>query len=588
MGNSRDAKTEENLRMWLEGDVDIAVKNEIRRMLKTRPEEITERFYTRLSFGTGGMRGLMGIGTNRMNRYTVGMATQGLANYLKKQPKKKSKHSVLIGYDSRHSSREFAEESARVLAANELDVYIFDDLRPTPLVSFGCRQKGASAAIMVTASHNPPEYNGFKVYWCDGGQVVPPHDQGIIQEVENITDLSQVKRTESTAHRLIEWISDEMDNTYLQAMRQYQSYREQTLRENTKVRVVYTSLHGTGITLAPLLMRDWGFTQIAFVNQQCIPDGEFPTVKNPNPEESSALALGMKTLQEKNADILIATDPDADRVGLAVMCKGKPLILNGNQIACLCLYHICQALSSHGRFPKKAAFIKTIATTELFKVIAESFGGTCFNVLTGFKYVAEKIRQWEGQENGYQYLFGGEESYGYLLGTQTRDKDAILISALLCELVLDAKLKGITLIDLLHQIYEQFGVYWENLSSITFPQTQRGKEMMEQTMQQLQITPPQTICGRHVVSVENYLLSQRINLATGEKSPLKLPASNAFLFWLDDETKILIRPSGTEAKVKIYCGVVNRNFLNTHQALKESQKKTIKILEEMKKILKYN
>ncbi|MFQ5728850.1 MAG: phospho-sugar mutase, partial [Waddliaceae bacterium] len=404
-----DEATQKNVNLWLEGDVDENSKDEIRKLLQENPKEVTDAFYTKLSFGTGGLRGIMGVGTNRMNRYTVRMATQGLANYLLKQPETGPHHAVFIGYDSRHRSRFFAEESAKVLAGNGIQVYLCTELRPTPLVSFGCRYKQCSAAIMITASHNPPKYNGYKVYWNDGGQVISPHDQAIIKETNGISDLSKVKAVDDLSHELITLVGKEVDEAYLETIRGYQHYPEENKQHGKDLKVIFTSLHGTGITLVPETLKEWGFTNLAYVESQIVPDGDFPTVKSPNPEERKALQLGIETLEKMDADLLIATDPDADRVGVAIKHEGEVHLLNGNQVACICLYHICEALTAQGRMPKKAGFVKTIATTELFKAIAEGYSGACFDVLTGFKYIAALIREWEQDPDGYRYIFGGEE-----------------------------------------------------------------------------------------------------------------------------------------------------------------------------------
>lgn len=565
-----DPTTQHNVDLWLNGNYDAETKEQIRKLLKENPKEIVDAFYTNLKFGTGGLRGIMGVGTNRMNRYTVGAATQGLANYLKMQPKPPTgQYTVLIGYDSRNNSRSFAEETAKVFAGNGIKVYLFKNIRPVGLVSFGCRLKKCSAAVMITASHNPPQYNGYKVYWSDGAQVLPPHDQGIIDEAEKITDVSQIKMVNSITDSLIEFVDGEIDEPYLKDIVPLQCYPEQNHKYGPTLSVVYTSLHGTGITMIPRALPAWGFTQIHYVEQQIIPDGNFPTAPSPNPEEKSALKLGMELLKKVNGDILIANDPDADRVGVVVNHHGEQVILTGNQTACICLEHLCEALTKLKRMPEKAAFVKTIATTEMFKTIVTAYKKQCFDVLTGFKYIAQLINEWEAEPNGNKYVFGGEESYGYLLGTLSRDKDAILSSDLICEVALNAKLQGKTMADLLHDLYIKYGVFVDKLLSLKFEESKEGKEKMAKGFAQLQKDPPTSINGIDVVALEDYDNSVKTFLKNGTTEPLELPKSNCLLFWLADESKLLIRPSGTEPKIKIYCGVVRKKFDSVEEALKE-------------------
>lgn len=562
-----DAVTKRNIDSWLKGDFDPETKSTIQKMLQENPKDLVDAFYTNLSFGTGGLRGLMGVGTNRMNSYTVSAATQGLANYLLKQNPSKEL-SVVIGYDSRHLSREFAEEAAKVLARNGIKVYLFSDLRPTPLVSYTCRQKKCSAGIVITASHNPPEYNGYKVYWSDGAQILPPHDKGIIQEVEHIADRSQVKMT-TIDNPLIHWIHDEMDHDYIKATNPLQLYSDDNHSKGKELKVIYTSLHGTGITMVPQLLKSWGFTNVKLVENQCVPDGNFPTVTYPNPEEPEALEQGIALLKKEHADILLATDPDTDRVGLAVNHHGKIEILNGNQIASLCVAHVCDALTKQNRMPEKGAFIKTIATTELFKAIVEQYKKPCFDVMAGFKYIAELINRWDREANGHQFIFGGEESYGYQLGTLTRDKDAVIASALICEVALQAKLQNKTLIDLLHDLYRKFGVYTEKLISVKFPETKAGKEQMTKGIALLQDNPPKSFAGIDVVTLDDYKRGLTIDLKTNQTKKITLPQTSCLVFWLSDGSKLIVRPSGTEPKIKIYCGIVTKPVGSIEEAKRE-------------------
>jgi len=562
-----DAQTTKNVNAWLEGTYDESTKNAIRELKSEDPKKLIDCFYKNLEFGTGGLRGIMGVGTNRMNRYTVCAATQGLANYLKKQSGKD--FSVFIGYDSRHDSRFFAEESAKVLAANGIKVYITEDLRPTPLVSFGCRFKKCSAAIMITASHNPPEYNGYKVYWNDGGQVLPPHDVGIIQEAAKILDFSQVKILGSFDSPLIEEVSSEVDLAYYAAIAKEQLLPEQNKKHGSELKIVYTSLHGTGITLIREALHRWGFDNLILVSEQVIPDGRFPNAPSANPEERKALELGIEYLKKNKADLLIANDPDADRVGVVVRHGDDITILNGNQINCILMEHVCHALTKQKRLPANGAFIKTIVTTEMMQAIADNYKQSLFNVLPGFKYIAQKIREWEGTPDSYKYLFGGEESYGYLLGTETRDKDAIICSALICEAALNQKLQGKTLIDALEDLYKKYGFYDEALVSVKFPETKEGRDQMAAAMDALRKAPPSTIGGCKVIGLEDYWLQKKINVLTGEVSALTLPKSDVLSFRLADHTKIIVRPSGTEPKIKLYCGTVSLPEGTTDRYLNE-------------------
>lgn len=584
-----DEATKHNVDLWLNGHYDEKTKATIRNLLKNNPKEIIDSFYTMITFGTGGMRGIMGVGCNRMNAYTVRAATQGLANYLNKQPPKEHCHCVCIGYDSRNESKFFAEESAKVLAANGIEVYLFSEIRPTPLVSFGCRFKNCISGIMVTASHNPPVYNGYKVYWNDGGQVLPPHDKGIIDEVKLITDVDMVKEVALLDHPLIHLVDKDIDEAYIQAIFKLQCYPKENKENGHKIKAVYTSLHGTGITLVPRVLETWGFTNFTTVEKQVIPDGNFTTVTSPNPEEPAALKMGIEQMLSTQSDILLATDPDADRLGVAINHRGEARILTGNQVACICLEHICHALSQQNRLPEKAAFIKTIVTTEMFKAIAATYKRPCFDVLTGFKYIAEKIRQWE-QSGEHEYIFGGEESYGYLLGTFTRDKDAVSASALLCEVALRAKSEGMDLLDLLYKLYRKYGIYREMLISVNYEESKVGKEQMAKAMARLRSDPPTNILGIDVEILEDYdgLISH--NLATGQKDALVFPKSNVLRFWLRDGSKIAVRPSGTEPKIKLYGGVVNRHvYSEKEQDMEKGIANTDEyvqgLLQEMKRLL---
>jgi len=576
---SIDSATQARIDTWLAGPYDPATKQEIQEMLATNPKKAIDAFYTTLKFGTGGLRGIVGVGSNRMNRYTVQATTQGLANYLKKTAPSPS---IVIGYDSRTHSRTFAEQAAQVLAGNGIKVHLFFELRPTPLISFACRHLKASGAIMITASHNPPEYNGYKVYNSDGGQVIPPDDIGIINEVNKITGPDQVT-TAPLNSPLISTLGEELDAAYLKACHTLQHYPVVNKKQGGKLSIVYSSLHGTGITLVPKILSDWGFSKLTLVPKQCDPDGTFPTVSYPNPEEIDALKLGMESLKAAGGDIFMATDPDADRVGVVVRHQGKLQLINGNQLACILLEHVCRGLTDGNRMPEWGAFVKTISTTELFRAICASWNKPCFDTLTGFKYIASLIRSWEQGSNGYEFLFGGEESYGYLLGSFVHDKDAVVICALIAEAALHAKLEGKTLIDRLHELYHKHGIYLEKLEAIRFEESKEGREKMAQMVERLQKSPPHEILGVKVESLEDYSTGERLDLNTGKRELLDFPKSDALLLWLADGTKVLIRPSGTEPKVKIYCGVRQEKFESIESGLRECEERIDAIIEALKK-----
>ncbi|MBT3394653.1 MAG: phospho-sugar mutase [Waddliaceae bacterium] len=578
-----DEQTRKNVMSWLDGDYDEETKEEIRSLLDDDPQAVTDAFYTSLTFGTGGLRGIMGVGSNRMNVYTVRAATQGLANYIKEQFPGEDGLSVIIGYDSRNNSDIFSMEAARVLAGNGIKVYRFSALRPTPLVSFGCRHKGCNAAIVITASHNPKEYNGYKVYWSDGGQIIAPHDKGIIEEVNKVTDLSMVKYADDGA--LVEDVDTDIDDAYVSAVEDLVIYPEDNKSHGKDLKVVYSSLHGTGVTLVPRLLEEWGFTGMIPVEEQNVPDGNFPTVESPNPEEQSALKLGIKKMIDNDADVLIATDPDADRVGVVVMHGGEPRFIDGNQLGCLFMYHVCEGLTSHDALPEDAAFIKSIVTTELFRTIAEAYGRPCFDVLCGFKYYAGKIHEWEQQNDGYRYIFGGEDSYGYLLGTHVRDKDAIIASAMVCEAVLHAKLQGKTLIDVLHDLYKMFGIHREKLESLKFPPTKEGMAQMKKVMATMRKATPTHFGDVAVTALEDYKTLTKTELATGKTEKIDLPQSDVLRFWLADGSRIVVRPSGTEPKVKLYCSVVMKDFDDLEEGVAACDMRCQKLIDTVKNLI---
>lgn len=570
-----DPIANKNAKEWLGEEYDPKTREEVLDLLTHSPEEAVDAFYKNLNFGTGGMRGIMGVGTNRMNNYTIRKASQGLANYLKKTIT--DTPSVLIGYDSRKHSREFADEAAKVLASNGIEVYLFEDLRPTPLVSFGCRFKKCSAAIMITASHNPKQYNGFKVYWQDGGQVLPPHDQGIVDEIVKIESIKEIKSDVDLSSPLIHLVEEEIDDAYLIGLQKLALNPELSKKEGKNLKILYTSLHGTGIALAPRALRLLGFTSISFVLDQIKPDGDFPNAPFPNPEEASALKLGVEQLLATNQDLLIATDPDADRMGVVVNHHGKAITLTGNQIACLLVKEILNSLVEAGQLPSKAAFVKSVVTTDLFKAIVEKQSATCFEVLPGFKYIAELIRNWEQESESYQFIFGAEESYGYLYGTQARDKDAIGTSLLIAETALRAKLAGKTLIDLLDDLYKEFGIYHEEVLSVGFDPGKSGAEKMKAAMLSLRDHPLETIGTRQVEKTEDFLVA--------EGKSTHLPPSDFLIYHLEGGNRLMVRPSGTEPKIKIYCGIIEERENSLEEGQKKAAENAKVLLEAFKSIL---
>jgi len=573
-------EVQKRVQEWLKPPFDEETSKQVQNLLDHDPEALIDLFYTTISFGTGGMRGVMGIGTNRMNPYTIRSATQGLANYILKQ-KKEGTLRIFIGYDCRKHSRQFAEETSRVLAANGIEVYITKELRPTPFVSFGCRYLKCTAAVMITASHNPPEYNGYKVYWSDGAQVVPPHDTGIIEEVKKIESQEEVKLV-SFDHPLIHEVKEDVDEAYFQALTPLQNYPDENKRSGAKLHLVYSSLHGTGITLMPEALKRWGFTNVSFVKEQITPDGTFPSAHSPNPEQAEALQLGCEQLIREKADLFIATDPDADRTGVVVNHQGKAVILNGNQVAALCIFYLCTTLSKLGKMPENGAAVTTIVTTDLFPLIAAAFNLTCFRVLTGFKYIGEKIHQWKENNDEFSFIFGAEESLGYLYGTHSRDKDSMIAACLLSEMALEQKLKGKTLLDLLHEIYQQFGLFREKQLSVSFGSSREGAEKMQTIMTELRDNPLQEICGQPVVAIEDYQTGVKTFITSGKKEKLILPKSNVLVFALQDESKFIIRPSGTEPKIKIY-GMVRQKLKGPiDEGLQACDRRLDKILKTLK------
>lgn len=543
-----DTKIKERVDSWLNGAFDEATKAEIKKIQSQNPDELTDAFYRNLEFGTGGLRGIMGVGTNRINKYTIGMATQGYANYLNKTyPGGEIR--VAIAHDSRNNSRQFAEITANVMAANGIKVFLFESLRPTPELSFAIRTLGCQGGVVCTASHNPKEYNGYKAYWNDGGQLVPPHDKNVIKEVDKIASVEEVKW--SGGESRITLIGKELDEKYIEMAKSLSVYPDVIAKQHD-LKIVYTPIHGTGITLVPELLKRYGFTNVTIVEEQSKPDGNFPTVVYPNPEESEAMSIGLKKAKELNADILLGTDPDADRVGIAVKdAKGNWMLVNGNQTAVLAFSYLIEARKSKGIAKPNDMVVKTIVTTDMIDRFAEKNGVACYNVLTGFKWIAELIKEKEGLED---YIIGGEESYGLLVGPKLRDKDAVSAVAILSEMAAYEKDKGRSLFEKLVDLYVQYGFYKEHLISIT-KKGMRGQEEIAEMMQAYRDNTPKSINGSPVVQLLDYELRKGKNPQTGEEWEIKLPKSNVLQFILADGSKISARPSGTEPKIKFYFSV---------------------------------
>ncbi len=557
MENQVDKTVIERAQQWLDGGFDEATKAEVRRMMENDPKELTESFYRTLEFGTGGLRGIMGVGTNRMNVYTVGMATQGLANYLKKSfPGQEIK--VAVAHDCRNNSDLFAKTTADVFAANGFTVYLFDALRPTPELSFAIRYLGCMSGVVVTASHNPKEYNGYKAYWNDGAQVIAPHDKNIIDEVNKISDVSQVKFSgaEAAGGRIV-MIGDEVDKAYLDMIAGL-SVSPEAVRANKGMGIVYTPIHGTGVRLVPESLARYGFENVIHVPEQDVNDGNFPTVVSPNPEEPSALKLALAKADETGADLVIATDPDADRIGIAVRQSsedgGGMLLLNGNQTGTLLTYYLLERWKELGRLHPNGGtefVVKTVVTTELIARIAASFGVECYDVLTGFKFIAAVIRENEGKK---QFIGGGEESYGYLVGDSVRDKDAVASASMVAECAAWAKhtRKG-SLLDLLKAIYVKYGFFKEGLVSVV-RKGKEGQEEIRQMMADFRATPPTSLAGSRVVEVRDY--QGQYKIVNGVREAMDhLPKSDVLQFVTEDSTIVSVRPSGTEPKIKFYFGV---------------------------------
>jgi len=534
---------------WLNGNYDAETKKEVKNLIDNNEQELIESFYRDLEFGTGGLRGIMGVGTNRMNIYTVGAATQGLSNYLIKKFGDLKQIKVAIAHDSRNNSRFFAETTAKIFAGNGFKVYLFDSLRPTPELSFAIRHFGCQSGVVITASHNPKEYNGYKAYWDDGGQVIAPHDKNIIDEVLKIKSVDEIKFNGNEQN--IEIIGAEIDEIYIEKIKAL-SLSPDVIERQKDMKIVYTPIHGTGVKLVPMSLKKFGFINIFNVPEQDISDGNFPTVHSPNPEETAALSMAIKKAESIDADIVMATDPDADRVGVAVKDKsGKFFILNGNQTASLLINYLLTKWDEKGKLKGKEYIVKTIVTTELLADIALKYKVPCYDVLTGFKFIAEIIKEQEGKAT---FIGGGEESYGYLAGEFVRDKDAIIACALIAETAAWAKDQGKSMFEMLLEIYKEYGFYKESLLSVT-KKGKEGAEEIQQLMKTYRTNPPESINGSKVIKIADYQLQETVNISTGTKSKIAMPKSNVLQLFTEDGSKISIRPSGTEPKIKFYFGV---------------------------------
>jgi phosphoglucomutase len=549
MSQQIDPKVLKSAQQWLESPYDAATIAKVQHLIDHEPQELAESFYRNLEFGTGGLRGIMGVGTNRMNTYTVAMATQGLANYILKMFPEVKQPSMAIAYDCRNNSDVYARITAEVMSANGIAVYLFESLRPTPELSFAIRYYGCQSGVVITASHNPKEYNGYKAYWNDGGQLIAPHDKNVIAEVEKINGPADVKF--DAKPELITTLGEDFDHIYVERIRQL-SLSPEVIARQKDFKAVFTPIHGSTVKLVPMALKAFGFQQVYGVDAQNVVDGNFPTVHSPNPEEPAALSMAIEKAREVDADLVMATDPDGDRVGIAVKDgKGDYLLLNGNQAASLLLYYLLRKWKENGLLKGKEFIVKTIVTSELLFDIANKYGVEKYDVLTGFKYIADIIKQFEGEKT---FIGGGEESYGYLVGDFVRDKDAVISCVMLAETAVWAKDQGKSMYELLKDIYVEFGFYKEKLLSVT-KKGMQGAAEIKALMERFRNNPPAELTGIKVVMIKDYLEGVSKELLTGFETRIQLPKSDVLQFLLEDGSKISVRPSGTEPKIKFYFGV---------------------------------
>ena len=580
MNNNDDILTlvKEKARVWLDSPIDEASREAILTMINENETELVESFYRDLEFGTGGLRGIMGVGTNRMNIYTLGMATQGLCNYLLKQFSDRKEISVAVAHDCRNNSPLFAEITAQICVANGIKAYLFDDLRPTPELSYAIRQLGCQSGVVVTASHNPKEYNGYKVYWEDGGQIINPHDVNIINEVQQIKSIGDVKF--GGDKNAIITLGEEMDAMYIDEVVR-QSLNPEVIAAHSDVKIVYTPIHGTGVKMVPRALKKLGFTNIYNVPEQDVVDGNFPTVVSPNPEESAALDMALKKADQVGADLVMATDPDADRVGIAVRDdSGKLILMNGNQTAALLTYYLLSQWSEKGKLTGKEYIVKTVVTTELIADMANHYRVPYWDVLTGFKFIADIIRK---NEEKMTFIGGGEESYGFMIGDYTRDKDAVVSIAILAEQAAWARSRGKSMYDILLEMYQEFSLYRESLINVV-RKGKTGAEEIQQMMAGFRSEPPKTLGGSKVKVIRDYLNQESLDISTGLKKPMDLPKSNVLQFLLEDGSKISVRPSGTEPKIKFYFSVYDD--LEKREDYEEVKATLDQRIENLKKELK--
>ena len=550
MENNLINDVKKKAQVWLDGNYDEATKSAVRAMLENSDTtDLVESFYKDLEFGTGGLRGIMGVGTNRMNIYTVGSATQGLSNYLKKEFAG-SEISVVVGHDSRNNSRLFAESAADIFSANGIKVYLFESLRPTPEISFAIRHLGCQSGIVITASHNPKEYNGYKAYWSDGAQVIAPHDHNIINEVNKIKSVDEIKFEGNK--ELIQIIGEDIDSVYLDKISKL-TLSPESIKRNKDMKIVYTPIHGTGITVIPRALKMYGFENIIDVPEQNVISGDFPTVISPNPEEPAALQMAVDKAKEVGADIVMASDPDADRVGIAVKNdKGEWILVNGNQTAMMLVYYLVKRWSELGKITGKEYLVKTIVTTELIATMAKKFKVPYFDCYTGFKWIAAIIREQEGK---MQYIGGGEESYGFLCQDFVRDKDAVSACTMIAEVAAWAKDNGETVYELIQDIYLEFGFSKEKGISVV-KKGKSGAEEIKQMMSGFRVAPPKELAGSQVVVIKDYSTLRMIDVLAGKTESLEMPeSSNVLQYFTADGTKVSVRPSGTEPKIKFYIEV---------------------------------
>jgi len=568
---------------WLENSYfDEATRNELKGIMDN-PKEIEERFYKDLEFGTGGLRGIIGAGTNRMNKYTVRKASQGLANYIAKKGENAKKKGIVIAFDCRNKSQEFALEAARVFAGNGITAYLFDELRPTPELSFAVRFLNAAAGVVITASHNPKEYNGYKVYGEDGAQMPLEGTNAVLEEINSIPDITSVNlmdEDEAKKRGILKIIGEEIDNEYISRIKTLSLNPEAVEKVSDSFKIIYTPLHGTGNKPVRRILKEIGFKNVITVKEQEAPDPEFSTVKSPNPEDKSAFSIAIELAKKEDVDLIIGTDPDCDRVGVVVRnLDGEYIVLTGNQTGCLLMEYILSQKKFAGNLPGNAFVVKTIVTTELGRVIADHYGVEMIEVLTGFKFIGEKIKE-EDEFGNKKFLFGFEESYGYLAGTFSRDKDGVVASMLIAEMAAFYKARGMSLYEGLQELYEKYGYALEDISSFVL-EGKEGLEKINKIMEELRVTKPVSFNGSDVVAVRDYMTSERYEIATGKRQTLKLPRSNVLYYEMKDGAWFCIRPSGTEPKIKIYFGVLSDSGSDVADQLKKLQNNVLSVIKSM-------